>query len=336
MKFKNMKQWLVQWMGKRNKKAAFGGAAAAVVLAVILALAPPGIFRFSEDAGDGSSTAPTSEFRLEPEESEVRDRENTGGVRDTEDTGNAGVMEDTEDLQGGAAPEGAAPDKTAISLPKLEKDQTDLLDRLMKALEERNYEEAGTILLDNEQKLQYLFYQTLGGERFLYRDGVIETNLEGEGLVLKKPLSVFYGMLRDGLPEGEGVSVQGIVLDGQRYDYSDGTWMSGKMNGTGTVGYRYYRGAEEEISQAVERTGTFENDLMNGKFLYRTTSGDGETTLWEMEALKGVTVLDDRWLYDEEKQTYSLPAGEDSSHTYVLSGDTKEEARWRNMLLWEE
>lgn len=220
--------------------------------------------------------------------------------------------------------------------PLLDEDQRDILDGLTKALKENDFEQGGTLLLDNEQKLQYLFYQTLEGRQYLYKDGKLSQKLEGEGLVLKKPMSVFYGTFQEGIPEGEGAALQGIVLDGLRYDYSEGNWKDGKLNGQCTVGYHYYKGIQGDENQAVERTGQFVDDLMEGSFTYQTTNTDGEVTVWDMVAEDGRTKLDDRWLHDDEKHYYYLPSKDNSSHTYVLPDEQAEEQRWRNMLVWEE
>lgn len=225
---------------------------------------------------------------------------------------------------------------TAASGPVLDEDQVVILEGVLEALQKGDFERGGALLLDNEQKLQYLFFQVLKGEQYLYRDGEMLQELEGDGLVLKKPTSAFYGTFKEGAPEGNGVALQGIRLDGLRYDYAEGYWRDGRLNGLCTVGYRYYERAQGGESQAVERRGVFQDDLMTGAFTYRTTSDDGEVNFWNIEADNGRTVLDDRWIYNEKKQYFYLPAIENSSHTYVLPDNTVEEQLWRNMLLWDE
>lgn len=234
------------------------------------------------------------------------------------------------------APSSETASLAADPVPRLDEDQAALLDGLTEALEEGDFEKGGTLILDNEQKLQYLFYQTLEGRQYLYSGGTLSQELEGKGLVLKKPMSVFYGTFQEGAPEGEGTALQGIVLDGLRYDYSEGNWKDGKLNGQCTVGYHYYNGIQGDENQAVERMGQFANDLMEGSFTYQTTNGDGEVTVWDMDAEDGRTKLDDRWVHDDEKHYYYLPSKEFSSHTYVLPDDQVEEQRWRNMLPWDE
>lgn len=241
----------------------------------------------------------------------------------------------SEAVETPVAPPVATPSDADLP-PLLDEDQRTILDGVTKALKEDDFEQGGTLLLDNEQKLQYLFYQTLEGRQYLYKDGRLSQKLEGEGLVLKKPMSVFYGTFQKGIPQGEGAALQGIVLDGLRYDYSEGNWKDGKLNGKCTVGYHYYRGIQGDENQAVERTGEFVDDLMEGSFTYQTTNTDGEVTVWDMAAEEGRTKLDDRWLHDDEKHYYYLPSKDNSSHTYVLADDQVKEQRWRNMLVWEE
>lgn len=222
------------------------------------------------------------------------------------------------------------------AVPSLDEDQKAILEDVVRLLEEDNLQEAAVCILEHEQKLQYLFYQVMEGKRYLYKDGVLSEELEGMGLVLKKPLSVFYGTFQNGLPEGEGIALQGIYLEGMRYDYSDGLWEQGTMNGEGVVGYHYFQGSQGEENQAVQKEGNFVMDLMDGDITYRTTNSDGETTIWDMTASQGKTKLDARWVREEEKQDYYLPSNQNSSHTYVLPDSAVDEVRWRNMLLWEE
>lgn len=229
-----------------------------------------------------------------------------------------------------------APPETEPPAPALDEDQKAVLDTIIRYLQEDNLEAAAAGLLENEQKLDYVFYQVLDGQQYLYKDGVLSDKLEGKGLVLKKPMAIYYGDLKGGKPNGKGIAVQGINLDGLRYDYSDGIWQDGLMNGAGVVGYHYYKGIQGEENQAIQKEGTFANDLMEGAFVYSTTNSEGEITTWNMEAASGKTKVDERWIHEEEKQDFYLPSNQDSAHAYVLPETATEEVRWRNMLPWNE
>lgn len=226
--------------------------------------------------------------------------------------------------------------ETEPAIPVLDEDQIIVLNEIITKLEEGNLQEAAAGIFENEQKLQYIFYQVLDGKQYLYQDGKLSEELKGGGLVLKKPMSLFYGTYKEGQPEGRGIALQGIKLDGLRYDYSDGNWKAGMMEGAGTVGYYYYGEVQGEENQAVQKEGTFIADLIDGKFSYRTTNPGGETTTWEMEAESGKTKVDEHWIHEEEKQNFYLLSDQDSSHAYVLPESALEEIRWRNMLPWYE
>lgn len=232
--------------------------------------------------------------------------------------------------------DGVLQQRGTVSGPVLEEDQIKLLDGLTEVLKSRDLEAAGTMLLDNEQKLDYLFYQVMKGERYLYRAGELSADLEGEGLVMTRPMAASYGTFQNGAPEGAGVAVQGIELDGLRYDYADGVWKAGKLNGKATAGYHYYEGVGDGESREVKKNGTFVEDRIDGAFTYETLSVDGEVTVWDMEAEDGKTKLGGNWLHDDEKQYYYLPSREISNHTYVIPDSEVEEVRWRNLLPWEE
>lgn len=220
--------------------------------------------------------------------------------------------------------------------PRLAEDQIEVLERLSNYLKDKNHQAAADLLFEKEQTLQYLFYHTIEGEEYLYREGALWEDPEGQGLVMKKATEVFYGSFEDGMPEGEGLALQVIELDALRYDYAQGNWEKGKMEGPGLVGYHYYKGIEGEENQTVQKEGAFTGDLLNGEVIYRTTNSEGETTIWKLEAEEGMTKIDDRWAYDEEKQEYRLPSEQTVNHAYVMPQTSVQEVFWRNMLTWEE
>lgn len=223
--------------------------------------------------------------------------------------------------------------------PELEEDQIELLDGITLAMKEKNWQEAAALLHQNEQKLQYLFYQVMEGSYYCYRDGFLSETVEGTGLVLKKPGSVFYGSFQNRMPQGEGTALRVIQLDALRYDYSDGSWNRGQMEGNGTVGYDYYEGIQDKGNQAVQKVlkeGVFDQDLIEGACSYYTTNSKGESSRWDMHAEKGRVVLDERWTYEEEKQLYYLASNQDSGHAYTLSESAKDQPSFRNMLPWKE
>lgn len=245
-------------------------------------------------------------------------------------------LEETAALQETSEVQETETAEMMLLAPALEYDQQELLDHLLEAMESGDFEQAAREMLQHEQKLQYLFYQVLDGKHYLYQDGVLSEDLEGEGIVLQKPTSVFYGTLQNGKPEGEGSAVQVIQLDNWRYDYAIGTWKDGKMEGEGEIGYHYYNGVTSEESQSMKKTGVFQADLMHGPVAYETVNSAGEHSTWNLEVDHGKTVINENWIYQEESGEYHLLSGDNQNHVYVISQTDEKVVLWRNLLVWDE
>jgi len=122
--------------------------------------------------------------------------------------------------------EKALRESIANQVPELSDSQIQLLDEIESAVRGKNLEEAARMMAEHGERLWVLFYDLLDGQPYLYHDGILQKELEGQGLVIRKPTAVYVGNLLDGKPEGEGTALQIVELDYPRYDYS-----SGKMEG---------------------------------------------------------------------------------------------------------
>lgn len=233
-----------------------------------------------------------------------------------------------------AEAEAALRESIANQVPELSDSQIQLLDGIESAVRGKNLETAARMMAEHGERLWVLFYDLLDGQPYLYHDGILQKKLEGQGLLIRRPTSVYVGNLLDGKPEGEGTALQVVELEYPRYDYSSGTWKDGEMNGEGGIGYRYYDGAGDE-NQAAWREGTFVDDRMDGKLTYSTTNGAGETSTWSMTAEAGKLVIDDRWIFDEEKGIYQLMSNEENGNAYVVGKEVVEETRFQNLIPWE-
>lgn len=220
------------------------------------------------------------------------------------------------------------------TLPQLADSQIELLEQIENAIEHDRLDEAAKLMLDHGERLWVLYHDVLGGEPYLFSDGQLSDELEGEGLVFRKPSTVFYGEFADGRPEGQVTAMQVIRIDYPRYDYSSGIWSKGQMNGQGTVGYHYYEGVGEE-NRAVSRTGTFVKDKMDGEVIYSTTNAEDAVATWNMTVEKGNLVLDEQWTFDEEKKTYQLVTNEYGGHAFVTSEEAAKSMMFENMIPWE-
>lgn len=213
--------------------------------------------------------------------------------------------------------------------------QEALLEELQKAMEAGDLEAVGRLMNQEEEILADLFYGSAKGMPCRYEDGALSSQLEGRGLALKGSGLCFYGTFAENGPEGFCRGVRASVLEGPRYDFAEGEWQNGQMNGPGKTGYRYYEGTEGEEVAEVLREGSFENDALNGQFIYESTNGKGETSRWTMKAEMGVLALDERWEYLEDRLEYRLPADDDETHVYVVLESRLEEPSWKNPLAWE-
>jgi len=160
----------------------------------------------------------------------------------------------------------------------------------------------------------------------------------GKGLVFVKASTVFYGNFDYGKPEGECTALQILELEeGKRYDYSYGTWVSGKMNGNGECGYNYYDGVTEDITKLNAKRGIFKDDLMQGEITYTSTNAEGGTSVWQFLVADGMIIKDDRWIRDTDSSgavIYKLMAKDDMIHAYALGESAMGEDRWKNLILF--
>lgn len=232
-------------------------------------------------------------------------------------------------------------------LPVNEEDAL-LLSELYQALEAADFDEAAMILNENEKAFDTLVSDVLAGERYYYREEVLEDGIEVAemdripsegtftGMVLTRYNTVFYGGFSDGKPNGKGYAIQAMVLDHPRYSYADGIWEDGKMNGEGRSGYYYYLDTPENGLVRTEKRGIYRNNLLDSDFVYETESGNGEKLSWNMKAVNGVTVLTQDWEHYPYRKEYMLKSAEDSGRAYVLAEDKVATVLWNNLIVWPE
>ncbi|MCC8025450.1 MAG: hypothetical protein LIP16_09150 [Clostridium sp.] len=220
--------------------------------------------------------------------------------------------------------------------PALSGEERKALEEIASALGKKNLKEAAGVMNREEELLAGLFYETMAGRRYLYDGAALNEEIEGEGLVLTKAGTVFYGAFEGGRPQGQCLALQVVELDAPRYDYSDGLWQNGVMEGRGHTGYCYYERSPVGEARDVCRRGQFSGNLMEGRIAYITTNEKGEESLWEFDVEAGVTVLDDSWTYLSSLEEYQLISVDNDHHAYVLGEDQARQPMWANTLLWDE
>ncbi len=221
-------------------------------------------------------------------------------------------------------------------LPDVTESQKAVLDEIMEALEAQDLESAARVMDRGEEELLTLFYEVMDGTRYLYDGQSFSLSIEGKGLVLTMPKTLYYGAFKAGRPEGDCTALQVVELDAPRYDYSQGLWKDGKMEGDGHAGYCYYENSPQGEARDVCKTGRFTGDRLEGEVTYTTLNQEGETSTWKLEVKDGTVQLDDRWIHIEERGEYQLMSQEDDSHAYIMDEKLAGQPVWINLLAWEE
>ena len=221
-------------------------------------------------------------------------------------------------------------------LPDVTESQKAVLDEIMEALEAQDLESAARVMDRGEEELLTLFYEVMDGTRYLYDGQSFSLSIEGKGLVLTMPKILYYGAFKAGRPEGDCTALQVVELDAPRYDYSQGLWKDGKMEGDGHTGYCYYENSPRGEARDVCKTGRFSGDRLEGEVTYTTLNQEGETSTWKLEVKDGTVQLDDRWIHIEERGEYQLMSQEDDSHAYIMDEKLAGQPVWINLLAWEE
>ena len=235
----------------------------------------------------------------------------------------------------GQSASGGMDSSSRSEAPELNEQERAAVQRLAAAVKSGNKERIASELLADGDTLSWLYYETFGEERYRYDGTEFRTDLAGEGMVLTGAASVFYGSFGENGPEGRCTALQAVELEKPRYDYSEGIWKDGRMDGAGVSGYRYYQGPPQGEAEEIRREGRFVRGKMEGTITYRNTGSDGVTATYTMEAKEGVTQPDDRWIPGPEEGVYHLEADDNPAYAYALTEEEMKQPRWVNLLVWD-
>ena len=235
----------------------------------------------------------------------------------------------------GQSASGGMDSSSRSEAPELNEQERAAVQRLAAAVKSGNKERIASELLADGDTLSWLYYETFGEERYRYDGTEFRTDLAGEGMVLTGAASVFYGSFGENGPEGRCTALQAVELEKPRYDYSEGIWKDGRMDGAGVSGYRYYQGPPQGEAEEIRREGRFVRGKMEGTITYRNTGSDGVTATYTMEGKEGVTQPDDRWIPGPEEGVYHLEADDNPAYAYALTEEEMKQPRWVNLLVWD-
>ena len=218
----------------------------------------------------------------------------------------------------------------------LDEKQMETVSDIMAALEKGNLKEAASVMECEADMLADMFYTAMDGVRYLFDGSSFQADIDGRGMVFTKAGTVYYGTFKAGKPEGQCTALQVVDLDAPRYDYSQGIWKDGRMEGKGHTGYCYFERSPEGEARDICKTGTFSQDLMEGDVVYTSMNEEDQVSTWKLRVEHGIAFMDDRWDYVESTGEYQLLSEDNDNHAYVVEEDQAAMPMWVNLLIWDE
>ena len=194
---------------------------------------------------------------------------------------------------------------------------------------------AAVLIRDNYNELENI-YKLSGDQRVCI-----------DGLLIIDRSTYYYGELDSDTPNGKGIAIRVYETDDWRYDYSKGEFKNGMLNGSAVTGYSYIRSsietasnadsvgevAEKEASSnnviAVERSGDFTDDIMDGSIIMKIYYSDGLMAEYNIIADKGTTDISN-WEYMESENKYQIRATNNNEYVYELTKDESSQLRWKS------
>ena len=210
-----------------------------------------------------------------------------------------------------------------------------LLADIKDSLSDGDMNKAAVLIRDNYNELEKV-YKLSGDQRVCI-----------DGLLIIDRSTYYYGELDSDTPNGKGIAIRVYETDDWRYDYSKGEFKNGMLNGSAVTGYSYIRSsietasnadsvgevAEKEASSnnviAVERSGDFTDDIMDGSIIMRIYYSDGLMAEYNIIADKGTTDISN-WEYMESENKYQIRAVNNNEYVYELTKDESSQLRWKS------
>ena len=199
-------------------------------------------------------------------------------VREVEPVNKQGAVKENEENPTGS--------ETVFGELSLTAEQLDAAEAVFSSLESLDLEQAARLMDREQDVLADLFYETMGGTRYLYTPSGFTAQIEGEGMIFTMPGTVFYGYFKDGKPRGECLALQFINVDSPRYNYSyettgaDGTvshWYMAASEGATVIDTRWTWMEEEKeyqlMSADAQSHGYFISEEQAGQVMWMNLLG---------------------------------------------------------------
>ena len=210
-----------------------------------------------------------------------------------------------------------------------------LLADIKDSLFDSDMNKAAVLIRDNYNELEKV-YKLSGDQRVCI-----------DGLLIIDRSTYYYGSLDIDIPNGEGIAIRVYETDDWRYDYAKGEFKNGMLNGSAVTGYSYIRdsletasnadsageAAKKEVSSnnviAVERSGDFTDDIMDGSIIMKIYYSDGLMAEYNIISDKGTTDISN-WEYMESENKYQIRATNNNEYVYELTKDESSQLRWKS------
>ena len=115
-------------------------------------------------------------------------------VREVEPVNKQGAVKENEENPTGS--------ETVFGELSLTAEQLDAAEAVFSSLESLDLEQAARLMDREQDVLADLFYETMGGTRYLYTPSGFTAQIEGEGMIFTMPGTVFYGYFKMESPGG--------------------------------------------------------------------------------------------------------------------------------------
>lgn len=210
-----------------------------------------------------------------------------------------------------------------------------LLADIKDSLSDGDMNKAAVLIRDNYNELEKV-YKLSGDQRVCI-----------DGLLIIDRSTYYYGELDSDIPNGKGIAIRVYETDDWRYDYSKGEFKNGMLKGSAVTGYSYIRDSLETASNAdsageeakkeassnnviaVERSGDFTDDIMDGSIIMKIYYSDGLMAEYNIITDKGTTDISN-WEYMESENKYQIRAVNNNEYVYELTKDESSQLRWKS------
>lgn len=243
------------------------------------------------------------------------------------------LEEETAGKKNTVSPSEASPSE-AKALVLTEEEKT-LLKEIYADMQAGMFEIPAKRIIENSEVLERLYMDKLR-EKPHYFDGEelykIEGREEGTYLVMDDISTFYYGAVKDGIPDGQGQILNAYSADFNRYTYAYGSWKGGKLNGEAESGNAAFGELAPNTTSLYSVQGKFIDDVINGKVKLNITDEKGQFNTYIFKAENGVTVLDDAWSLNSEKERYEIRSSEDKDKKYSIKSSEVKDIKWMNKL----